>query len=60
MTEDMIAESVPCGPDVDRIVEAFQEFAYAGFDELYVQQIGPRQEEFFDMLARDVLPRFEL
>ena len=60
VTEDMIAESVPCGPDVDRIVEAFQEFADAGFDELYVQQIGPRQEEFFTMLAREVLPRFEL
>jgi G6PDH family F420-dependent oxidoreductase len=60
VTEDLIAESVPCGPDVDRIVETFRSFADAGFDELYVQQIGPRQEEFFTMLARDVLPRFEL
>ena len=42
VTEEMIAESVPCGPDVDRIVAAFQEFADAGFDELYVQQIGGR------------------
>jgi G6PDH family F420-dependent oxidoreductase len=60
VTEDLIAESVPCGPDVDRIVETFHSFAEAGFDELYVQQIGPRQEEFFAMLARDVLPRFEV
>jgi G6PDH family F420-dependent oxidoreductase len=58
VTEEMIAESTPCGPDVDRIVQTFQEFADAGFDELYVQQIGDRQAEFFDMLARDVLPRF--
>ncbi|HKH18555.1 MAG TPA: hypothetical protein VKA57_13600 [Solirubrobacteraceae bacterium] len=36
----------------------FQEFADAGFDELYVAHIGPRQEEFFELLARDVLPRF--
>jgi G6PDH family F420-dependent oxidoreductase len=57
VTEEMIAESVPCGPDTDRIVATFQEFADAGFDELYVQQIGPRQEEFLDLLARDVLPR---
>jgi G6PDH family F420-dependent oxidoreductase len=56
--EEMIAESVPCGPDVDRIVQTFQEFADAGFDELYVQQIGDRQAEFFEMLERDVLPRF--
>jgi G6PDH family F420-dependent oxidoreductase len=60
VTEDMIAESVPCGPDVDAIVSAFHEFADAGFDELYVQQIGDRQAEFFEMLARDVLPRFEV
>jgi G6PDH family F420-dependent oxidoreductase len=58
VTEEMIAESVPCGPDTEKIVAAFQEFADAGFDELYVQQIGPRQEAFFDMLARDVLPSF--
>ncbi len=58
VTEEMIAESVPCGPDVDRIVAVFQEFADAGFDELYVQQIGPRQQEFFDVLGREILPRF--
>ena len=58
VTEEMIAESVPCGPDVDKIVEAMQAYADAGFDELYVSQIGPRQEEWFAMLEREVLPRF--
>jgi G6PDH family F420-dependent oxidoreductase len=58
VTEEMIAESVPCGPDAERIVATFQEFADAGFDELYVAQIGPRQTEFFELLARDVLPHF--
>jgi hypothetical protein len=58
VTGEMIAESVPCVPDAERIVATFQEFADAGFDELYVAQIGPRREEFFDMLARDVLPHF--
>jgi G6PDH family F420-dependent oxidoreductase len=58
VSEEMIAESVPCGPDVERIVQTVQEFADAGFDELYVQQIGARQAEFFDMLSREVLPRF--
>jgi G6PDH family F420-dependent oxidoreductase len=58
VTEEMIAESVPCGPDLEQVVESFQAFADAGYDELYVQQIGPRQEEFLDVLARDVLPRF--
>jgi G6PDH family F420-dependent oxidoreductase len=58
VSEEMIAESVPCGPDVERIVQTVQEFADAGFDELYVQQIGARQAEFVDMLSREVLPRF--
>jgi G6PDH family F420-dependent oxidoreductase len=58
VTEEMIAESVPCGPDVEGIVQTFQEFADAGFDELYVQQIGDRQAEFFDLLSREVVPRF--
>jgi G6PDH family F420-dependent oxidoreductase len=58
VTEEMIAESVPCGPDLDRHVAALQEFADAGADELYVQQIGEGHEAFFEAYARDVLPRF--
>ncbi len=57
VTEEMVAESVPCGPDVDRILESFREFADAGFDELYVSQIGPRQSEFIEVLERELLPR---
>jgi G6PDH family F420-dependent oxidoreductase len=58
VTEEMIGESVPCGPDIDKHVEALQEFADAGFDELYVQQVGTRHDEFFEVFAREVLPRF--
>ncbi|MET0201797.1 MAG: TIGR03557 family F420-dependent LLM class oxidoreductase [Gaiellaceae bacterium] len=58
VTKEMIRESVPCGPDVDRIVAALQAYADAGFDELYVSQIGSRQDEWFEVLERDVLPRF--
>jgi G6PDH family F420-dependent oxidoreductase len=57
VTEDMVADAVPCGPDLDRHVEAIQEFADAGVDELYIQQIGGGQE-FFDVYAREVLPKF--
>jgi hypothetical protein len=55
----MVAESVPCGPDVERHVQALQAYADAGVDELFVQQIGPEQDAFFDEWARAVLPRFE-
>jgi G6PDH family F420-dependent oxidoreductase len=58
VTAELTAESVSCGPDTERIVATFQEFADAGYDELYVAQIGPRQSEFFEVLERDVLPHF--
>jgi G6PDH family F420-dependent oxidoreductase len=58
VTEEMIGESVPCGPDLDEHVQALQEFADAGVDELYIQQIGDGQDAFFDAYAREVLPRF--
>jgi G6PDH family F420-dependent oxidoreductase len=58
VTEDMVAESVPCGPDLDRHIESIQQYADAGVDELYIQQIGPDHDQFFDIYAREVLPRF--
>jgi len=58
VTEDMIREAVPCGPDVDAIAATFQAFADAGYDELYVQQIGAEQTAFFDVLRDELLPRF--
>jgi G6PDH family F420-dependent oxidoreductase len=58
VAEDMVAEAVPCGPDLDRHVEALEAYADAGVDELFVQQIGPDQDAFFDTWAAEVLPRF--
>ena len=58
VSEDMVADAVPCGPDLDRHREAIQEFADAGVDELYIQQVGRGRNEFFEVYAREVLPRF--
>ena len=57
VTEGMVAEQVPCGPDIDRHVEALREYERAGFDELYVNQIGPEQDAFFAAYRDEVLPR---
>ena len=57
VTEDMIAESVPCGPDLERARRRLQAYADAGVDELYVQQIGDRQAEFFAVLESEILPQ---
>jgi G6PDH family F420-dependent oxidoreductase len=60
VSEDMVAEAVPCGPDLDLHMEAIKRYEDAGFDELYIQQIGPEQERFFETYAQEVLPRFGL
>ncbi|CAB4938385.1 unannotated protein [freshwater metagenome] len=58
VTEDLIAESITCGPDVDLHVERIQAYADAGVDELYVQQVGGEHEAFFAAYREHVLPRF--
>ncbi|HEX8854452.1 MAG TPA: TIGR03557 family F420-dependent LLM class oxidoreductase [Thermoleophilaceae bacterium] len=58
VTKEMVAESVPCGPDLDKHLQALQQYADAGADELYVQQIGPDLEGFFSTYSREVLPKF--
>ncbi|OBJ52406.1 LLM class F420-dependent oxidoreductase [Mycobacterium sp. 1423905.2] len=56
VTPTMIEESVPCGPDVEAYVDRVREFVDAGYDEVYVQQIGPDQERFFEFWASEVAP----
>jgi G6PDH family F420-dependent oxidoreductase len=57
--EDDVAETVTCSPDPDDHVEAIQAFADAGYDHVYVHQVGPDQEGFFEVYEADVLPSFE-
>jgi G6PDH family F420-dependent oxidoreductase len=55
VTPDMMP--TPAGPDPDVHVEGLTKFLDAGYDELYVQQIGPDQDGFFAFYADNVLPR---
>ena len=48
----------PAGPDLEQHVESLRQYADAGVDELYIQQIGPEQKAFFTTWAREVLPQF--
>jgi coenzyme F420-dependent glucose-6-phosphate dehydrogenase len=56
--EEDVAESVICGPDADKHREGIQKYIDAGYDYVYVHQVGPDQEGFFDFYKREVLPRF--
>ncbi len=57
VTPEMVGEILPCGPDLDVHVDSLREYEEAGVDELFVQQIGGRHDEFFAAYARDVIPR---
>jgi G6PDH family F420-dependent oxidoreductase len=55
VTEDMI--SAPCGPDPRVHRTALKRYSDAGFDEVYVQQVGGNYEGFFEFFGSEVLPR---
>jgi G6PDH family F420-dependent oxidoreductase len=57
VTEDMVREKVVCGDDADQHVAVLKSFADAGFDRVYVNQIGPDQQGFFDFYRTKVLPQ---
>lgn len=48
VTRESTAEATPCGADVDAIAERLDEYRTAGYDHVYLNQIGPRQDQFFD------------
>jgi G6PDH family F420-dependent oxidoreductase len=58
VSEQMVAEAIPCGPDLEPHLEKIREYEDAGFDELYIQQVGGRQEQLFELYAEHVLPQF--
>ncbi|OBA97431.1 LLM class F420-dependent oxidoreductase, partial [Mycobacteriaceae bacterium 1482268.1] len=44
---DDVAESIPCGPDLDAIVEAVSEYWQAGFTDIALVQIGDDGQDVF-------------
>ncbi|UQA97583.1 LLM class F420-dependent oxidoreductase [Streptomyces halobius] len=57
VTEHMVSDAITCGDDVDQHVSALQSYVDAGFDSVYVTQIGPDQRGFFDFYRTKVLPQ---
>ena len=57
VTEEMVAESFTCGPDPEKHLEQIRQYLDAGYDEVYIQQIGPNQEGFFRFYEKEILPQ---
>jgi coenzyme F420-dependent glucose-6-phosphate dehydrogenase len=56
--EAAIAEAIPCGPDKRPILEAIGKYVDAGYDHVYLHQVGPDQRGFLDFAAKSLLPEF--
>ena len=55
VTPEMV--TAPCGPSVDAHVEGVRAFTRAGFDEVYISQVGPEADGFFEFYGSTILPR---
>jgi G6PDH family F420-dependent oxidoreductase len=53
-----VAEQIPCGPDLDAIVEAVKPFWEAGFTDIALVQVGDEgQSEFLEQAAAPLLEK---
>jgi len=56
VTIESVAEHTPCGPEVEPIVAAVKQSVDAGFDRVFINQIGTNQDEFFRFFTADLMP----
>jgi G6PDH family F420-dependent oxidoreductase len=54
VTPDMLP--MACGSDPKPFVASVQSYLEAGFDEIYINQIGPEQEQFFRFWDKEIRP----
>ena len=55
VTEEQIAQAIVCGPDPAPYREAIDAYANAGFDHVYLHQVGADQGGFLDFARRHLL-----
>ena len=56
VTVDSTRDSVACGKDVKAHIEAFRPYADAGFDEIYVANMGPHYRPMLEFYRDEILP----
>jgi G6PDH family F420-dependent oxidoreductase len=57
VTQDMVKEAFVCGRDPQVHLEMIDQYAQAGFDEVYVANTGPNWQGLFDLYQQHVLPK---
>ncbi|MCU1371394.1 MAG: luciferase-like protein [Ilumatobacteraceae bacterium] len=55
--EETAIGTAPMGPDPEAHIESIRAYLEAGFDEVYIHQIGPEQEGFLRFYRDEVVPK---
>jgi G6PDH family F420-dependent oxidoreductase len=58
VTPEKVKESVVVGPDADKYLAKIDEYIQAGFDHVYLHQIGPDQQGFIRFCRQEILPQY--
>jgi hypothetical protein len=57
VTEEQVARAIACGPDLEVHLDFVRRFVDAGYDRVFLHQVGPDQEGFFRFCEREILPQ---
>lgn len=58
LSREQVVEDMVCGPDAEKHIQGIQKFFDAGYDHVYIHQIGRDQDGFFDFYQREIIPEF--
>ena len=53
-----VRNTVVCATDVSPVIEAIDRFVGAGYDTIYLHQVGPDQRRLADIAAAELLPHY--
>lgn len=58
VSKEDVAQKIVHGPNVEKYVQSIQEYINAGFDHIYLNQIGHAQQKFLDFFQSKIIPQF--
>lgn len=56
ITLEQAAEQTPAGKDPQQILDSIKKYQEAGFDHIYIHNIGPNQEHFLEFASQQIIP----
>ncbi len=56
VTEESTRESVVAGPDPQAHLDQVESYREAGYDELYVANMGPHYRDMIEFYGKEILP----